>query len=324
MKQKSNFKSPLLENKSMGSIADLWLERISAASQPCLLALGVFGYFYTVVPVFQNQKLQEDNAKLEIEKERFSSDIQELIKEKGEAERLLSDIQQQLKHQAELAKSLQVELADLKDKELQAKEKLDSANVALKKQQKDLDFIRWDKLMVGLILHMGWDGLRGKNIYDIDEDKNAIFVVTENISDGYELLLSSIDDLSVSKSDYKIPAHYYAELRKFVVTNEGKVRCGLSDVEGIQLAYDKDMTEAVGRVESIVESEVSGIKAEYAKKNQEVLITDEYRQDARRRAKIAMVFEVKSKYASILSDRRSKCMDKVNSLLDEFMNSKKN
>lgn len=47
-------------------------------SQIVLVGLAVFGYFYTVVPVYQNQKLNEENARLSIENDSISARIGEL------------------------------------------------------------------------------------------------------------------------------------------------------------------------------------------------------------------------------------------------------
>lgn len=49
------------------SIIDLFLARAANASQIGLLLLAVFGYFYTVVPVYQKSLLDEDIAKKTLE-----------------------------------------------------------------------------------------------------------------------------------------------------------------------------------------------------------------------------------------------------------------
>ena len=49
------------------SVLDIWLARASSLSQPLLLCLAVFGYFYTVLPIYQKELLSEQIAKKEIE-----------------------------------------------------------------------------------------------------------------------------------------------------------------------------------------------------------------------------------------------------------------
>lgn len=46
---------------------DIWLTRFANLSQPLLLCLAVFGYFYTVIPVYQKEVLSEQIASKEIE-----------------------------------------------------------------------------------------------------------------------------------------------------------------------------------------------------------------------------------------------------------------
>src|SRR5690606_27817684 len=48
---------------------------VASFSQVFMLLVVVWGYFYTVVPVFQKEKLTEDLARLEIEKSRWEQEI---------------------------------------------------------------------------------------------------------------------------------------------------------------------------------------------------------------------------------------------------------
>lgn len=77
----------LLSPKSVGATsADIWLQRIAHLTQVGLLCLGVFGYFYTVLPVFQNQQLQEQAARLELEKATAQRRLDELLAEQLEVQ----------------------------------------------------------------------------------------------------------------------------------------------------------------------------------------------------------------------------------------------
>lgn len=57
------------------SWADVWLARAASLSQPLLLVLAVFGYFYTVVPAYQKELLSEQIAAKEIELGRLQREI---------------------------------------------------------------------------------------------------------------------------------------------------------------------------------------------------------------------------------------------------------
>lgn len=45
---------------------DIWLGRLSHIAQIILVGVAVFGYFYTIRPIYQNQLLSEDIAKKEL------------------------------------------------------------------------------------------------------------------------------------------------------------------------------------------------------------------------------------------------------------------
>jgi hypothetical protein len=53
---------------------DYYFQLVANISQVVLVALAIFGYFYTVVPAYQNQLLNEENAKL-------TKDNQSIVKE---------------------------------------------------------------------------------------------------------------------------------------------------------------------------------------------------------------------------------------------------
>ncbi|ENC9862109.1 coiled-coil domain-containing protein [Klebsiella variicola] len=51
----------------MASKVDLYLSRISHLSQFVLVAFAIFGYFYTVRPIYQKELLSEEIAKKEVD-----------------------------------------------------------------------------------------------------------------------------------------------------------------------------------------------------------------------------------------------------------------
>lgn len=62
----------------MNSRIDIYLNRIGQVSQLLLVGFAIFGYFYTVRPIYQNASLQESIAKKEIELKGLQSKIDEL------------------------------------------------------------------------------------------------------------------------------------------------------------------------------------------------------------------------------------------------------
>ncbi len=80
---------------STSTIVDSWLIRAAHLSQMLLLVLGVFGYFYTVLPVYQKSLLDEEIAQKALE------------------------IKAQEKRIADLNAQIQTKVADLNDKDRQ-------------------------------------------------------------------------------------------------------------------------------------------------------------------------------------------------------------
>jgi hypothetical protein len=111
---------------------------IANLSQLLMLVAVVLGYFYTVLPVFQKEKLTEDLARLEIEKSRWEQEIESyarniqrtqaelslLESDKHELENSLTQIRSE-KEQAERT------LEQLAGQEKVSKEKLKTTAVAL-------------------------------------------------------------------------------------------------------------------------------------------------------------------------------------------------
>ena len=54
---------------------DDWLQRGSHVAQLCLVALAIFGYFYTVRPIYQKERLDEDVARKTLELETMKSQL---------------------------------------------------------------------------------------------------------------------------------------------------------------------------------------------------------------------------------------------------------
>lgn len=87
---------------------DIWSTRIANLSQLGVLILAVFGYFYTVLPVYQKSLLDEEIAKktLELEsKDKKISDINQKLEERANELKSLSDEVNKAKEDASLAKT---------------------------------------------------------------------------------------------------------------------------------------------------------------------------------------------------------------------------
>lgn len=130
---------PDARRAARGSGIDLWLVRVAHLSQALLLGLGVFGYFYTVVPVYEKALLDEEIAKKTLE---------------------LNEKSTELLTKAEEVNRLSVEIA-ARTKDLRAKEaELASANLGLQRARTDKAFAETKAQIAGLEAEVNYTKLR--------------------------------------------------------------------------------------------------------------------------------------------------------------------
>ncbi len=163
-----------------------FLQKLSHVSQIGLLALGVFGYFYTVVPVFQNQQLQEQTAKLELEKTALecekSVSRQKLVMLKAQQYEVKQNIQLlQEKWKIEKNRNIQLmhNISESKTRELEAKFASMNAENILASEKKNLENTRWE-----LILQT----LNDTNVLTILDQFDYSFGSKDNFENGIFIL----------------------------------------------------------------------------------------------------------------------------------------
>ncbi|NIG14056.1 hypothetical protein [Pantoea sp. Cy-640] len=132
----------------MPSRLDIYLNRISHLSQVFLVAFAIFGYFYTVRPIYQKELLSEDIAKKEFElnglkKElKRSSDIlQGNILAQSE---LLKDIDSLNVQQDELERKLKSTNAELSESIRALKQQRSLAKKAVDDNNRNLSSVFWE------------------------------------------------------------------------------------------------------------------------------------------------------------------------------------
>ncbi|EHG0837185.1 hypothetical protein J1I09_004557, partial [Salmonella enterica subsp. enterica serovar Javiana] len=104
---------------------DVFLSRVSHVSQFVLVAFAIFGYFYTVRPIYQKEVLSEDIAKKEVELNKLKT-------------AMLSS-QKSIEQNKALRKDLEGSIAKLDLQYKESEEKLNSINHELKKTLNELN-----------------------------------------------------------------------------------------------------------------------------------------------------------------------------------------
>lgn len=121
MRRALSWRLKLRGAESTQSKWDVWLPRASHVAQVGLLVLATFGYVYTVRPIYQRDRLEEEMAKMRIERDeetrafaeqlqsnrevqaRITREIEEQNRKLGEAEERLANASKKLDEQERLA-----------------------------------------------------------------------------------------------------------------------------------------------------------------------------------------------------------------------------
>lgn len=156
----------------MSGKIDIFLSRVSHISQFVLVAFAIFGYFYTVRPIYQKELLSEDIAKKEIELSSLRQKLHEseihLDKNRDEQAKLETNISNMNERYVE-AKS---QLISITNKLSQAEKNLNKQKIITKdmfeKHTHNLEDIYWENLL-GLVasryvIQAGW--LANNTSYD--------------------------------------------------------------------------------------------------------------------------------------------------------------
>lgn len=182
---------------------DVYLNRISHLSQVFLVAFAIFGYFYTVRPIYQKELLSEDIAKKEFELNGLKKELKrssDVLQSNQEAQnKLLNDIGNLNIQHDELEKKLKSTNAELSESIRELKKQKDLAKKAVDENNRNLSSVFWEN----------FDGLIGNTYL-----RNSINQVNRSLSSPP--FYPNIDELYVKpytaiSNAIKVGNHNYYE-----------------------------------------------------------------------------------------------------------------
>jgi len=112
-----------------------FFQLLANISQIFMIFIVAFGYFYTVVPVFQKEKISEDLARLELEKSKWKNEI-------NKYENKVKNLNKNIYEIESKKKSLQDEISVLKNEHNIYIAKISSSNNKLNESIKNLEKIK--------------------------------------------------------------------------------------------------------------------------------------------------------------------------------------
>lgn len=304
------------------------LQKISHISQIGLLALGVFGYFYTVVPVFQNQQLQEQTAKLELEKSALERDKsrsqQKLVMLKAQQSEVKQNIQMlQEKWKSEKNRNLILmnNISEARKKEIEARMSAIEAKDGFQKEKQKLTNMQWEYVLTSLIIEYSrhsWDKVFSYSFANVEYEHGSFILEKEKLwPKPYSDLIETIDIMK-DHDKKRIPESYYLYIREIIDSNEKFLQCEKPDFKKMQQDYLNEISSLEPLINVELKQELDKEEQAYKAKNQRVMFTDEYQASIRRQIRLEKIFKIADKYEKPLKIQREICQNKASKVLDEI------
>ncbi|MBC7163156.1 MAG: hypothetical protein H5U26_13760 [Immundisolibacter sp.] len=299
---------------------DVWLQRIAHLTQVGLLLLGVFGYFYTVLPVFQNQQLEEQAARLEIEKADAQRRLDELLVEQQRVSRDTSLLRERWKKELERNAQLSTSASDARKQELLAIQRARDAERALQAQVKSLDSARWELVLLDVLRAYMLPSIKNfaRDWSTHLEGSDLIRAEESEWPRPYVALVESVEVAKTMRGGDQVPASYYSELQAFIESRRSALQCTMPDFSGLAASYQMQRSALESTVEVETRANIEKLVKEYAYKGEEIRITDDYRESVRSSVRRGKVFELDAAFEKQLRDLRKSCDDKGIAVYEEF------
>ncbi|EHA15526.1 hypothetical protein [Halomonas sp. HAL1] len=353
MSKKDNLNFYLKKRNYKGSSSNAekfnYNDFFSTTAQVGTLLVVVFGYFYTVRPVFQHQLLEEKNAQVELDKVRleadlkrietdladrrfelnevalrnekleeniasYESEINGLLATRNELEEEAREAYLSLQEERERSDVLlkEVEIAELRERE--ASDRIEAIQQQVQTELDALELARWELVLtdiqqIGIVELVGSLSTFG-SISD--------FTVTEYLSDVsenwpnlYLSILNTIDEMEDRNANGdRYPPEYLNELRSLATVNIENLRCERPDFNEIESRYYRDLVGSEKRAIAEANEQMESLKSDYAENGKEVVFSDDYFD---RSYKVALVMEehdLNRKYRSIVDSELRECSSK--------------
>ncbi|MBE7421657.1 MAG: hypothetical protein HS110_04395 [Zoogloeaceae bacterium] len=306
---------------------DRYLQRLAHISQPGLLVLGLFGYFYTVVPVFQNQQLQEQTAKLELEKAAGERQLASLTAQQAKVREDIRVLQENWEKEKYRSARLATDVSMANNRESETRRQAAETETLLQRQLQILDKARWELVLLDFTF-ANFAPRYNSLVRSFNADSNkdfGTFIATagDDWPQPYQTLLSAVETAEKKGTNRgEIPHSYYAELREFIKSNEPSLRCDKPNFEVMRDEYKAAIAALDPVIDAELEHKIDGIQKEYAEKGERVRITDDFRSKTRWSIRFGKVFSVENAFRDRLVAFRKVCDEKADRVVEKIRKEK--
>jgi hypothetical protein len=324
---------PVNDNVESTGKFDYYLQRTALLSQLGLLVLGTVGYFYTILPVFQHQLLQEQAANLEIEKHAAQKQLASLLKQQSTVKEDIQLLREKLEKEQTNNDLLTKTMSDLKVQKIDAENYAKNAEEKLRHDILKLeDSTRWKSFFSDFLQaynsldsvccrsnghrtefetteFVNTDGLRA--------DQSGAFILEEEKywPNPHEILLKAIIVENKKRQNY--PKTYYDEMRAFVNKNESALECKKPNFNKIHAEFIAKLVASDAIISAKLDSHHNDLAIEQNPKLREKLLSI-HRESIREKK----LFQLKYLYLDKLGELRGICDDKVSNFFKGIINNK--
>ncbi|MFP3479731.1 MULTISPECIES: hypothetical protein [Burkholderia] len=299
---------------------DTWITRASGLATVGTLAFAVFGYFYTVLPVFQNQKLQEDNAKLQLDNEAAEKRNKALLQRQNELARKTEQMQAELEDQKTALYLASKNAASAKIREEGALRQAAEASSQMKTQYGELDKARLKLAITHLETVLLFTQIRAvdkfySTVYRAGEDASFIKATKDVWPNPFRIISDAWVNASKDKS---VPFEYFQRLRVAINEHADQLTCAIPDLDSLANQYDSERKTVLDGLEKRAKDEIERQRVDAKKEGKELLIDSNTIPQFERTYRIVDMHSLNSKYQKNLTDAQKPCLQKISDFMKKL------
>jgi chromosome segregation ATPase len=310
-----------------GSKRDWW-SALTAIAQSGLLLLAIFGYFYSVLPVFRHQLLEERAARLTLEKEQVETELESLRVERSAIESEIANLSERLSDEQLRGLELETKVRESESSQRvagqqaeQARREAEEVRQELEALNAELESLRWERLFFLMVTVRGVNTSKQFSAGMENYGEMAEFFESQksNWPDPYENLRSAIDLLTGSRAEQEeFDLEKVSKLKQLVDERRDELACPMPDFKELSERLEQETARAEEEAIRETEEEISGLVRDYEQRGERVMITDEYRSTTLRSYRFRLSHAVEQRYRDEVLAARSVCQDLENSVWDSI------
>ncbi len=296
---------------------DVILSRLASTAQVCALFLAVFGYFYTVLPVFQNQKLQEDNAKLQMENESQEKKLGASISKQAAIIAKTEELQGQLEKERNAVIQSGKKVANAERQAIVAVRTAQQNAEQLRIELSNLESARWkivyeNFFMATSIEYIRQHGQFLDELYKTTDDNDTFLLDTlRKWPDPLQLVQSGLKYTENKNIKTGIPGSYASRLHTILDEQSSLIICNPPNFSELQKQYleEKNLLEAKSKREATDEIERQRTAAE--KNGQRLQVTEKDIAAVTRSYRLGNLFSLNKRYRDMVIAAEKPCDDAI-------------